>query len=314
VDATCTETGSVTVTCACGVTVSTEVIPATGHAYTDGVCGCGEKANVQVGTNWYTTVQEAVNAASAGGYVKLLDNSAEVITVEKDLYLDLNGFKLNEVVVAEGATLYGVDTTTDDYDCANGYGTIASVTGTVATQYRATVNGKIRRYVTCNEDGALSFHRLYVGVTNVSLRPGASGMGYKATIAGDQKVLEMIDGQVSMTMWVEGYEDQAITKSTTMSANRVTLSALVKGMDVAEHYDMVVCANVSVVINNEQITSSTTEYTLKRAIEAVADAVAGGTTYSDSQMSAIQKLCSPYGELMATWSNIGSILNWTANA
>ena len=44
VDATCTADGSITVTCdVCGETLSTEVIPATGHNYVDGACDvCGE--------------------------------------------------------------------------------------------------------------------------------------------------------------------------------------------------------------------------------------------------------------------------------
>ena len=39
---TCTEAGSTVYTCACGDTY-TEEIPATGHSYVEGVCGCGEK-------------------------------------------------------------------------------------------------------------------------------------------------------------------------------------------------------------------------------------------------------------------------------
>ena len=44
VDATCTKDGSITVTCkVCGATVSTETIKATGHTYVDGTCKCGAK-------------------------------------------------------------------------------------------------------------------------------------------------------------------------------------------------------------------------------------------------------------------------------
>lgn len=42
VDPTCTEAGSACYTCACGYSYSEE-IPAIGHSYVEGVCGCGEK-------------------------------------------------------------------------------------------------------------------------------------------------------------------------------------------------------------------------------------------------------------------------------
>ncbi len=54
VDATCTVAGSATVKCAdCGTTLSTTLIPATGHTYVGGVCACGETqaANTTAGIN-----------------------------------------------------------------------------------------------------------------------------------------------------------------------------------------------------------------------------------------------------------------------
>ncbi len=326
VDATCTKEGSVTVTCDdCFATVSTETVPAAGHSYEDGRCACGQKAGAQVIVNGtatgYTTVQEAVNAASKGAYIQLSDYSTENVTVDKDLYLDLNGFDLDGVIVAKGATLYGVDSTTDDYDCSDGYGTIAMVSGDgdVAFQYKATVNGKVRRYVTYNEgNNAVSFHRIYVGVTSISLRPGASGMGYKATVAGDDKVIEMMDeNAISMTMWVEGNDANAQTVYMTkekVTANMMVVSARVQGIDVEKNGETVLCATVSMHLNGQTITSSGASYSLRQAVEAIATAIKDGTTYSETQMSAIYDFCSQNSEAMADWTNIGYILNWTANA
>ena len=317
VEATCTKEGSITVTCSCGEVISTTVLPKLSHTYENGVCSCGQKAGAQVGSTYYTTVQDAVDAAPKGAYVQMLDYSTECVTVEKDLYLDLNGFDLDGVIVAEGATLYGVDSTTDDYDCSNGYGTISEYSGTVAPAYRATVNGKVRRYVTYDEDGVLSFHRLYIGITSVSLRPGASGMGYKATVAGDEKVIEMMDNNaISMTMWIAGNKDNAQTVYMTkdkVASNMMTVTARVQGMDVAQHSQTVLCAAVSVNLNGKTITSGEASYTLRQAVEAVAAAVKDGADYTDSQMSAIQEFCAKNREAMSGWANIDAILNWISN-
>ena len=122
------------------------------------------------------------------------------------------------------------------------------------------------------------------------------------------------DGTVYMTMWVEGNEAGAQTRSAAMDGNRMTFSALVKGIDVEKHHDIKLYANVSVKLGDETLTSTSTNCTMKQAIEAVANAINGGATYTEAQMSAIYDLCSAYAELMQNWSNISSILNWTPAA
>ena len=73
VDATCTEDGSVTVTCDdCGETVSTETIDALGHSYVDGTCSaCGNKLPV-VSFVVPSQIEEIASiTASEDGTVKL---------------------------------------------------------------------------------------------------------------------------------------------------------------------------------------------------------------------------------------------------
>ena len=71
----------------------------------------------KVGDTGYATVAQAVAAAN-GETVTLLADSAETVTVSGDLYLDLNGHTLAGLTVENG-TLYGMDCTTDDYDCCD---------------------------------------------------------------------------------------------------------------------------------------------------------------------------------------------------
>ena len=298
--------------------IGTATVTLTANGYTvTATFDIVKKAEVaEVNGKQYEYLQDAVNAVAEGGYMLILINCDEPITISKDIYIDLNGCKLTgKVTVAEGATLYGADATTDDYDCSNGYGEITNVEGKVASQYKATLNGKIRRYVTYTDSatGAKSFHRIYLGVTSVTLRPGASGLGYKATIAGDAKVVEMMaQNAVSMTMWVEGMEDKAITQSKDMEGNRMIVSALVRGMDVSKHSELNLIAKVSVTVNGETLETNNISATLKSAILAVAKAIDGGATYTDAQMSALYKLCNAHVETVSAWGAVmNNILNWT---
>ena len=266
----------------------------------------------------YEYLQEAVDAVAKAGYMQLLIDCDEDITISKNIFLDLNGKKLTgKVTVAKDVILYGADASTDDYDCADGYGEITNVEGegTVAQHYKATLDGRIRRYVTYTdpETGAKSFHRIYLGITSVSLRPGASGLGYKATIAGDDKVVEMMGkGAVSMTMWVDGHEEKASIQSKDMVGNRMTLSALVRGMNVSEHSDMALIAKVSVTVNGQVLETNTISTTLRNAILSVANAIDDGATYTEAQMSALYNLCSAHSEILSTWGEVmNHILNWT---
>jgi len=89
----------------------------------------------QVAGQPYTTVTAALKAAD-GQIVQILKSTDEAITVTADATIDLAGHTLSNVTVSEGATLYGMDTTTDDYDCTDGYGKITSLTGNFAVHHQ----------------------------------------------------------------------------------------------------------------------------------------------------------------------------------
>ena len=90
----------------------------------------------------YSTVQAAVDAAG-DGVVTLLADSNEAVAVSGDLYLDLNGKTLAALTVTDG-TLYGMDSTTDQYDNPDACGKIAQVTGDYAADYQT---GDLKRYL-----------------------------------------------------------------------------------------------------------------------------------------------------------------------
>ncbi len=85
IDATCTEAGSITVTCDdCEEVISTEEIPATGHTFIDGECHCGEIEELQCEhTNTTTTI--TATCTEDGTTTVTCDDCGETISTEVTL-------------------------------------------------------------------------------------------------------------------------------------------------------------------------------------------------------------------------------------
>ena len=129
---------------------------------------------------WFHDATAAVADIPEGAYLRLFatDNTVEL---KGDLTVDLNGKKLN---VTGSGTVYGFDSANDDYD---GYGVL---TGTDAAPSFLAPNGK--QYITVTDDAGTSFHRLGIGVTEVSLRPAASGIYFRGTWTCDSVLQEKL--------------------------------------------------------------------------------------------------------------------------
>ena len=137
-------------------------------------------------------MQAAVTAAEAAGETtfKLQASSSEEIKLTSLTYIDLNGKDLAKVTVPETLELTLVDTTTDDYDCADGYGETV-VEGKVKAYAEDKTSGSLKRYVVLtDEEGKTSAHRVYLAINYKTLRPENNGVGFKAIFAGDQMVAE----------------------------------------------------------------------------------------------------------------------------
>ena len=132
----------------------------------------------------YETLQAAVDAY-ASGYIKLMKNLTENVTVSKDITLDLNGFDITgTVTVAEGATLYGMDNETDDYTVSD------DIYGQLNVIGKAT---GAEGYFPITEDGKISFHKYTVKITDMTLRPAEAGIYYKSSFLGDEKVAPLVE-------------------------------------------------------------------------------------------------------------------------
>lgn len=148
-----------------------------------GALAVGAAANNQ-------TLQDAISNAENGATVTLYTAATEAVSVDKDLVLDLNGNDIFELNVAEGKTVTVFDSRTDDYSVSdNIYGKIHAHSGNVCA-----ANG----YLAVTEDTALSFHKLTMEITAMSLRTAKEaeqdpGVYYKSNFCGDEVVAAQIE-------------------------------------------------------------------------------------------------------------------------
>ena len=121
-------------------------------------------------TTQYGTLQEAANAAKGAPYVSLLHSTTEDINAQSDLYLDLHGYTVTGDFKMGNYTLYGMDSTTDNYEGTNAgkidgsvvpYNKITYQTGNPGDAYKRYV-GILREE---NGTQTLSFHRFNISVT-----------------------------------------------------------------------------------------------------------------------------------------------------
>lgn len=128
-----------------------------------------------------------------GGEIKLLDNVAEAVFAYNDAIIDLNGFDITgKVTVPEGKTLYCKDSATDDYDIEDGvYGQITNYSGDIQP-VRAGKNDTDKDYLKVKEGDAISFHRVNLTLTHVTLTPEKASIKYKSAFEGDRLVAENV--------------------------------------------------------------------------------------------------------------------------
>ena len=164
----------------------------------------------KVGETYYSSVTEAATAAN-GQIVEILENTDEAITIAADVTIDLAGFQLSNVTVAEGAKLNLIDSTAT-YEGTNGS---AVVTGNVQTLTESDGN----KYMVIGENGVYAAHKYYVGITHVSIDPSVTGFGYKAQFYGDEAVQAQI-ANIGYDLWLT--EDIVVSRTTDFK-NVVTL-------------------------------------------------------------------------------------------
>lgn len=232
-------------------------------------------------------------------YATTYGNASAVMTI------DVMGRSLTGIVSA--GQVYGLDSTTHGYTDTTGSLELTLLsTGSLAGNWK---NADLKRYLTIeNEDGTYSFHRFYIGITRMSLRPNVTGVGYKAVFAGSDKVKAQLDSY-GFNLWVT--EDKVITASkegaALQSGQFVTLR--LQNFDVSNYGETPIYGSVFIKLNDGTVIESATyQYTLQSMLEAVAADITG---YTEVQMLALKTMCEKYAETTKDWA-IDSIRNYEA--
>ena len=160
----------------------------------------------------------------------------------------------------------------------------------------------LKRYMTIeNEDGSYEFHRFYIGVTHLNLRPDVAGVGYKAAIAGSNAVLSRIKNY-GYKLWINPERVAVATKACTTLDNVNTVTASLKNFDVRNYGETSVYGSVFVELQDGTVIESTaTTFTLRSMMETIA-----ATELTESQLTAVKAFVARFADAMASW-NIDSI-------
>ncbi len=251
--ANCTQSGRTEgVVCGlCGLLLSEPVASGPlGHSYVDGVCvACGD--GIQ-------------------GYYQLTqDMQVNGLSLEEDLYIDLNGYDVSGTIITNGYCVYGMDSSTDGYTCVC-MGTFCCVDENgeeivPVKQFVFSQDGATRRYMTVETDSGYTFHRFYLGITHISLAPSVTGFGYKAKFYADAMVQAEVD-TLGYDLWLS--EDTVVRRKTV--GFRDQLSLRIRNFDAEQYGEAPVYARATMTLKDGTVIESATQsVTLRSAVETI---------------------------------------------
>ena len=134
--------------------------------------------------DWFVTMEEAAQEAREDSYIKMFADGSLVMT--RDCTVDVNGKTLT---VSGNYTLYGMDSSGDDYSV--GTGKVILKDGAKTTQRTTVVDG--REYISIVDGDTATYHRLGMRLTDVTLRTSNCGMFYKATWDCDSVLAALVE-------------------------------------------------------------------------------------------------------------------------
>ena len=128
---------------------------------------------------WFTDTASAVAACDGNSYIKLF--IAQDVVLTKDCAVDICGQTVN---VSGAYTLYGMDSSGDDYTAPTGKAVLSA-----ETKLANDVTRGGKRYIATADDTGATFHRLENKLTSVALRPSADGIYYTGAFGCDETLV-----------------------------------------------------------------------------------------------------------------------------
>ena len=273
-----------------------------------------------IGDKEYATVQAAVDAYD-GTIIRLIKPETQPVEVTKDVYIDLNGCSITGTVTVEtGATLYCKDTATDDFEIGDGrYGKLTDVAGNV--QGLSETSGLTEDgYLKIREAEGISFHRVDLKLTAVTLRAAekgvcAPGVFYKCNFKGDQKVADAVGtyGIALNTLQMPNADNMEtlcayswFTQFAPGAAGNTQNGTLLYGIMKPTNQVLINNRNANLAIYGRAYIKTDAGYlfgsgcsrTLKQVTEAADE---GWDSYSPEQKQMLYQMYSSYTDVMKSW-------------
>ena len=254
---------------------------------------------------------DSIRCVTDGMQVTLAGNVESDLVVETNVYFNLSGNTLTGNIRGDG-TLYAYDSATDDYDSRDMGRIIGTVSCTLPHNFKGTMDtiGSVKRYLTIRDESGYSFHRFYMGITKLSLRPATVAFGYKAVFAGSEQVKNAVEGY-GYNLWIS--EEHVFTGSMTaqqfVSLDEVTLrvnnimrqsNSLEKNLSNAE---LPVNATVYMTLNGQTIVGTVRSCTLR---EMMTLAYENYEYYPADSQKYIRGLINNYPREVETWGLTGN--------
>ena len=295
---TCMEVGYTTYTCSCGDSYKDNETAALGHNYEDMVTAPTPE------TQGYTThtctrcgdiiVDSYTDYVPTESYMKLEGDMCVSLSLNKDLYIDLNGHNLTGTINVNGFKLYGIDSATNKYTTENmGYFSCVDKEGNAVvpeSNHKSNVTGAIRRYMTIFTDDGYTFHRFHIGITHLNLKPSVTGVGYKAVFYGDDMVKAQLDATngFGYKMWLEGGTPASIGKGRDAYSSGKVVTLRLNNFDAENYGETPVHASVWIKLaNGTYIESAQSSLTLKNIVETIND---NYTIYNEVQLKGVRAM------------------------
>ena len=238
-------------------------------------------------------------------YIQLTADTVADWSLNQDLYVDLNGFDLSGTIKTNGYSIYGMDSATVEYDCEElGYFTCVDENGAKlvpARHVKTDVTGAVRRYMTIESTEGYSFHRFYLAITHVTLRPGTDGLGYKLLYCGDFMVQDQLStaNALGMELQLEGKGSARVYKDVAEVIPTKAITARIDHWDVENHSETPLQATAYLrLIDGTKITTSTNTVTLRQQVETISSQY---ERFSAAQLELVRELIGRY-PVMRTWN------------
>jgi len=195
-------------------------------------------------------------------------------------------------------TLYGMDSSSDTYTLPTG-----RIEGAVSCQmpvhFKTDITGQPMRYMTIADETGYTFHRFYLGLTKVTLRPNSTGFGYKAQFCGDAAVQALVDS-FGFQLQLDG-QNTVLTQALTSAYwdSQKEFSLVLQNYDIANFGETKVHSQVFLNLKDgTAIESGIVSYSMMTMLQKVCLVL---NSFTEDQIQSVKAMCQAYVAYMENW-------------